>query len=83
MKDWMTDFVLNFVRCDNPTCRDDATSPWPPTEYPEIRLQSIAKPRMYNMVELSDEFKDMVNFFDSIDSDIAPLSERLNIGPLE
>ncbi|KAG6442080.1 hypothetical protein O3G_MSEX002094 [Manduca sexta] len=71
MKDWMTDFVLNFVRCDNPTCRDDATSPWPPTEYPEIRLQSIAKPRMYNMVELSDEFKDMVNFFDSIDSDIA------------
>ncbi|KAG6442083.1 juvenile hormone esterase [Manduca sexta] len=82
MKDWMTDFVLNFIRCNNPTCNNDTSSPWLPADHTHLRLLSIAEPKVYKMTELSDTQKSIVNFYDSVDPHTKALTKTLNIRPV-
>ncbi|KAG6442075.1 hypothetical protein O3G_MSEX002129 [Manduca sexta] len=69
MKEWMTNMIINFIRCSNPTCMADDVSPWPPVSKDNIRYQDSVGPA-YKLTEMTPEQTDMVQFYDSIDAQI-------------
>ncbi|KAJ8714297.1 hypothetical protein PYW08_007917 [Mythimna loreyi] len=64
MKDWMTQFVVNFIRCNNPTCGEPG---WPPVQAKLLNYQNIRKPGVYVNTLPTKYQRDMIQFYDRID----------------
>ncbi|XP_052744204.1 juvenile hormone esterase isoform X2 [Bicyclus anynana] len=70
MSEWMTEFVSNFMRCNDPTCNQYAISKWPATEKDLVPLkhQDIRMPRSYQFTDIPKEQQETMQFFDSLEN---------------
>ncbi|CAB3249590.1 unnamed protein product [Arctia plantaginis] len=63
MKDWVTMFFINFIRCNNPSCSVN----WPPVESHLLNYQLIKVPGVYINTQPTPLEWDMIEFYDKID----------------
>ncbi|KAF9412398.1 hypothetical protein HW555_009067 [Spodoptera exigua] len=73
MKDWMTQFVTEFMNCDKPTCSE---SGWYPVQADHLNYQNIQEPTVYDNVVPTKCQGQIIKFFDMIEQ-IASFSSIL------
>ncbi|KAJ0173409.1 hypothetical protein K1T71_010558 [Dendrolimus kikuchii] len=71
MRAWMTNMILNFMHCSNPTCSWDEESSWPPVSADAFKYQDIAEPNLYSMEYPTAKQQSMTEFLDNIDKDVS------------
>ncbi|XP_063895851.1 juvenile hormone esterase-like [Helicoverpa armigera] len=64
MKDWMTDFFVNFMRCGKPTC---GFRGWLSVRANVLNYQAIDKPAVLENTIPTKYEHDMIEFFDKIE----------------
>ncbi|KAH9642314.1 hypothetical protein HF086_009678 [Spodoptera exigua] len=64
MKDWMTQFVIEFMNCDKPTCSE---SGWYPVQADHLNYQNIQEPTVYDNVVPTKYQGQIIKFFDMIE----------------
>ncbi|CAH0690427.1 unnamed protein product [Spodoptera exigua] len=64
MKDWMTQFVIEFMNCDKPTCSEWG---WYPVQADHLNYQNIQEPTVYDNVVPTKYQGQIIKFFDMIE----------------
>nr|WGO51715.1 putative antennal esterase CXE15 [Ectropis grisescens] len=70
MKDWMTNIVVNFIRCSTPTCtRKTERSPWPAVQQGKYNYQRIEKPGVFLNRGPTPEQWHMIEYFKYLEAE--------------